>query len=147
MLKGNGSSAVHLCSIKASVHPLEWLTKVYKFNRATQDDPRPALAVKKNIQCTAPTPWQLSTLTHLPTPDLQTQTHLHTHTSQTLQVMVPPLISVFRSYMLSPPKDAYPFVASISIFCSKQSCFVGSLRRRWLLHIELRHYFSHYFDK
>ena len=50
-----------------------------KFNRATQDDPRLALAVKKKVQCTAPTPWQLSTLTHLPTPGLQTQTNLHTH--------------------------------------------------------------------
>ena len=48
------------------------------FNRATQDDPRPALAVKKRIQCTAPTPWQLSTLTHLLTPNLQKQTGPHT---------------------------------------------------------------------
>ena len=33
--------------------------------RATQDDPRPALAENKKVQCTALTPWQLSTLTHL----------------------------------------------------------------------------------
>ena len=118
------------------------------FNRATQDDPRPALAVKKTIQCTAPTPWQLSTLTHLLTPNLQTtnrptQTAYNT-TSQPLQVMIPPLVSVLWSYMLSPPKDAYPFVVTISVFRSKQSCFIGSKCRRWLLHIELVHYFPHY---
>ena len=50
-----------------------------KFNWATQDDPRPTLAVKKKIQWTAPTPWQVSTLTHLPTLGLRTQTNLHTH--------------------------------------------------------------------
>ena len=37
-------------------------------------------------QCTAPTPWQLSTLTHPPTLCQQTQTHLHTH------------LSTFKSY-------------------------------------------------
>ena len=52
------------------------------FNRATQDDPRPALAVKKRIQCTAPTPWQLSTLTHLLTPNLQKRTGPHTNSLQ-----------------------------------------------------------------
>ena len=158
MAKGDGSSAVHLCRIKASVHPHVWLPRMvtdlpslypvqscraiyknhpeqwplhrisfpwaqqslvlssvqwtsddtmrkeparstvsngayqvissqrqsiahneYIVSRATQDDPRPALAVKKKVQCTAPTPWQLSTLTHLLTPDLQPRTNLHTH--------------------------------------------------------------------
>ena len=47
--------------------------------RATQDDPRPALAVKKIIQWAATTPWQQSTLTHLLTSldnKIQTLTHL-----------------------------------------------------------------------
>ena len=48
----------------------------------------------------------------------------HTHTPQPLQVIVPPLLSVLRSHMLSPPKDAYPFVVTLSVF------------RRWLLHVE-----------
>ena len=50
--------------------------------RAIQDDPRPALAVKKKIQCTAPTPWQLSTLTRLYT-HTQKQTPTHTDTQPT----------------------------------------------------------------
>ena len=52
------------------------------FLRATQDDPRPALAVKKKIPCTAPTSWQLSTLTHLQTPNPQTRTDTHTQSLQ-----------------------------------------------------------------
>ena len=51
--------------------------------------------------------------------------------------MVPPLISVFRSNMLSPPKDAYPLVFAISY----RVCL------RWLLHIELCHDFTHNSDK
>ena len=61
----------------------------------------------------------------------------YTHTSPPLKVMVPPLISVFRSNMLSPPKDAYPLVFAISY----RVCL------RWLLHIELCHDFTHNSDK
>ena len=49
--------------------------------QATQDDPRPAFAVKKKNQWTAPTPWQRSTLTHLLTTSNKSKQQ-HTHSLQ-----------------------------------------------------------------
>ena len=95
-----------------------------KFNRATQDDPRPALAVKKKVQCTAPTPWQLSTLTHLPTPGLQTQTNLHTH------------LTTFTSHGPSTAlclqvQHALASKRCVSICCFHQHLLFQAVRLRW----------------
>ena len=107
-----------------------------KVDQATQDDPRPALAViqKVSVQRRRHGNWVLW-LIYLLYANRHRRTY--THTSPPLKVMVPPLISVFRSNMLSPPKDANPLVCAISY----RVCLRG------LLHIELCHDFAHNSDK
>ena len=104
-----------------------------KVNQATQDDPRPALAViqKVSVQRRRHGNFDSSTCSGL------TDTDAPTHAPYHLEKLWSPLISVFRSNMLSPPEDAYPLVFAIS----HHVCL------RWLLHIELCHDFSHNSDK
>ena len=96
----------------------------YKYNRATQDDPRPALAVKKKVQCTAPTPWQLSTLTHLPTPDLQTRTNLHTHLTTFTSHGPATDLCLQVQHALAPKR-------CVSIFCFHQHLLIQAVLLRW----------------